>query len=61
MDLRWLTQSSGFVTYSCFKESAFTAVIRDASSKLGIRKGYHLSMEGKLKEFLFCQIWYIKG
>ena len=30
MDMWWLTQRSGFVTYSCFKDSAFTAVKWDA-------------------------------
>ena len=30
------------------------------SSKLGMLKGYHFSIEGVLKEYLFCQIWFIK-
>ena len=30
MDMWWLTERSGFVTYSRFKDSAFTAVKRDA-------------------------------
>ena len=32
MDMLWLTDRSGFacVTYSCFKDSTFTAVKRDA-------------------------------
>ena len=31
------------------------------SSKLGLWKGYHLSIEGIRKGFLFYQKWYIKG
>ena len=42
----------------------FTAVERDArfQTKL-VRyvKGYHLSIEGVQKGYLFCQKWYIKG
>ena len=31
------------------------------SSKLGMGKGYHLSVKGIQKGDLFCQKWYIKG
>ena len=30
------------------------------SSKLGMFKGYHFSIEGVLKEYLFCRIWFTK-
>ena len=30
MDMWWLTERSGFVTYSRFKNSVFTVVKRDA-------------------------------
>ena len=37
MDMWWLTDRSGFVTYLCLKDSAFTAVKRDMqSSKQGM-------------------------
>ena len=31
------------------------------SSKQGMCKGYHLSIEGIRKGYLFCKKWYIKG
>ena len=31
------------------------------SSKLGIRRGHHLSIEGIRKGYLLCQKWYKKG
>ena len=52
---------SGFAIYSYFKDDAFTALNRDASSKLGIWKGYHLSIEGIRKGYVFCQKRYVKG
>ena len=51
---------SGFVRYSYFKDSTFTAVERDVS-KLLMWKGYLLSIEGTGKGHLFCQKWCIKG
>ena len=42
---------SGFVIFSCLKDSAFTAVKRD----------YHLSIEGIWKGYFFCQKFYTKG
>ena len=37
---------------SYLKDSVFTAVKRDESSKQGMLKGYHLSIEGTCKEYL---------
>ena len=48
MAVKQLRKNSGFRIYSCFKDSAFTAVKVTQSSKLGMRKGYHMSMEGIL-------------
>ena len=60
----WLFKSrkcSNFVIDSYLKDSAFTAVKREAmqSSKQGVWKGYHLSIEGIQKGYLFCEKWYI--
>ena len=48
-----------------FKDSAFTAVKVMQSSKLRMRKGYHLSMEGILTKEVpsafSVKKWYIKG
>ena len=41
----------------CLKDSAFTKVKRDAN----MCNGYHLSIEGIPKGYLFCQKWYING
>ena len=50
--------SSLRVIDSYLKDSAFTAVER---SKQGMLKGYHLSIEGIPKGYLFREKWYIKG
>ena len=51
-----------FVIDSYLKDSSFTAAKRVAmqSSKQGMKKGYHLSIEGIQKEYLFREKWYIK-
>ena len=41
-----LRKYSIFVIDSYSKDSVFTAVKRDESSKQGMLKGYHLSIEG---------------
>lgn len=53
---------SGFVLYSYFKYSAFTAVKKMQNSKLSMRKRYHFSTEVIciLKGNLFCRRWYGK-
>ena len=43
-----LKKHSGFRIYSYFKDNAFTAVEGIQSSKLSMRKGCHMSMEGIL-------------
>ena len=45
MALKKSRKHSGFRIYSYFKDSAFTAVKGMQSLKLGMRKGYHLSIE----------------
>ena len=54
---------SGFVVYSYHKGNEFTAVTKRGMgiSKVGMRKGCHLSIEGIRKGYLFSQKWYIKG
>ena len=42
-----------FVTDSYLKDSVFSAVKRDESSKQGLLKGYHSSIEGIRKGYLF--------
>ena len=37
----------------CLEDSVFTAVKRDESSKQGMLKGYHSSIEGIRKGYLF--------
>ena len=52
----------GLVIYSYLKDGTFTAVKRDATFFTGMRKGYHLSTEGKRKRHVFCQKCYtVKG
>ena len=46
---------------SYLNDSAFTAIKRDAKFKQGTRKGYHLSIEGIRKGYLFREKWYTKG
>ena len=50
-----------FVIDSYLKDSAFTAVKGMQSSKQGMWKGYHLSIDGIRKEYLFLEKWYKKG
>ena len=45
MALKKSRKHSDFRIYSYFKDSAFTAVKGMQSFKLGMRKGYHLSIE----------------
>ena len=53
---------SGFVIYSYLKENAFTAVKRDAKLQTrSVKGGYHLSIEGIQKGYLFYHKWYING
>ena len=52
---------SGFVLYSYFKYSAFTAVKKMQNSKLSMRKRYHFSTEVMYtKGEPFCRRWYRK-
>ena len=52
----------GFVVYLHFKDCSFTTVKEMQSSKLGIRKGYYLSIEGIRTGYLFgLKCRYIKG
>ena len=44
-----------FVICSFLKDSAFTAVKRDAKFETRYVKGVHLSIEGIRKEYLFCK------
>ena len=46
-----------FATDSYLKDRAFTAVKGKQSSKQGMWKEYHLSIEGIRKEDLFCEKW----
>lgn len=48
MAMKKLKKHSGFRIYSYFKDNAFTAVKGIQSSKLSMRKGCHMSMEGIL-------------
>ena len=43
---------------SYLKDSVFTAVKRDESSKQGMLKGYHSSIEGIRKGYLFHEKYY---
>ena len=52
---------SGFVVYSYFKDSKFTVFERDGKFWTRYVKGYHLSIAGILKWYLFFQKGYIKG
>ena len=54
MAVKKLKKHSGFRIYSYFKDNAFTAVKGIQSSKLGMRKGYHMSMEGILAKEVPC-------
>ena len=47
---------SGFVNYACFKDSAFTAVKRDAKFLKYVCKMTCLG-----NGYLFCQKWYVNG
>ena len=50
-----------FVIDSHLKDRTFTAIKRDERSKQGTRKGYHLSIQGIQKGYLFRKKWYMKG
>ena len=45
MHCKNLGECPGYVVYSYFKDSEFTAVKRMQNSKLGMWEGYHLSVE----------------
>ena len=47
---------------SYLNDSAFTVVKREAKQASKVcKKGYHLSIGGIRKGYVFCQKWYIKG
>ena len=52
---------SEFVIDSYLKDSAFISVKRDALFSTRYVKGYHFSIGGIRKEYLFCEKCYIKG
>ena len=61
MAVKKLRNRSGFVIYSYLKDSVFTAFKRDGKFYTRYVKGVPLSTEGKRKEYLLCQKWYVKG
>ena len=53
-----LRKHSIFVIDSYLKDCVFTAVKRNESSKKGMLKGYHSSIEGIRKGYLFREKYY---